>query len=210
MGIAVPSGGGPRRPRNPSRRPHPVPRLPRTGTRAAGCRRRRMVCQRRPGPARPRPAVGHRAARDARIISGGENIQPEEVEQVLLEHPAVRAAVCVAVPDAEFGSRPAAFLALAYGPLPPPDLEFHLGARLARFKHRYATSRYQPSRPAKAVRPAPRSRSRAPRSQPLPHVRSPAQDEAPDSALSPAPSLHHGTPADGRKGCSADELQYHR
>ena len=57
--------------------------------------------------------------RDARFISGGENIQPEEVERALLEHPAVLAAVCVAVPDTEFGSRPAAFLALASGPLPP-------------------------------------------------------------------------------------------
>ena len=73
--------------------------------------------------------------RDARFISGGENIQPEEVEQALLEHPAVLAAVCVAVPDTEFGSRPAAFLALASGPLPPSDLEAHLDARLARFKH---------------------------------------------------------------------------
>ena len=73
--------------------------------------------------------------RDARFISGGENIQPEEVEQALREHPAVLAAVCVAVPDPEFGSRPAAFLALASGPFPPPDLEAHLDARLARFKH---------------------------------------------------------------------------
>ena len=73
--------------------------------------------------------------RDARFISGGENIQPEEVEQALLEHPAVLAAVCVAVPDTEFGSRPAAFLSVRRGPLPPADLERHLDARLARFKH---------------------------------------------------------------------------
>ena len=73
--------------------------------------------------------------RDARFISGGENIQPEEVEQALLEHPAVLAAVCVAVPDPEFGSRPAAFLALDSGPLPPSDIDAHLDARLARFKH---------------------------------------------------------------------------
>ena len=73
--------------------------------------------------------------RDARFISGGENIQPEEVEQALREHPAVLAAVCVAVPDPEFGSRPAAFLVLESGPLPPADMEHHLGARLARFKH---------------------------------------------------------------------------
>ena len=73
--------------------------------------------------------------RDVRFISGGENIQPEEVEQALREHPAVLAAVCVAVPDPEFGSRPAAFLALESGPLPPPELETHLDTRLARFKH---------------------------------------------------------------------------
>lgn len=73
--------------------------------------------------------------RGARFISGGENIQPEEVEQALLEHPAVLAATCVAVPDQEFGSRPAAFLSVRRGPLPPADLEPHLEARLARFKH---------------------------------------------------------------------------
>lgn len=73
--------------------------------------------------------------RDARFISGGENIQPEEVEQALLEHPAVLAATCVALPDPEFGSRPAAFLGVAGGPLPPAGLERHLDARLARFKH---------------------------------------------------------------------------
>ena len=73
--------------------------------------------------------------RDARFISGGENIQPEEVEQALLAHPAVLAAVCVAVPDPDFGRRPAAFLALASGPLPPSDIEVHLAPLLTRFKH---------------------------------------------------------------------------
>ena len=88
--------------------------------------------------------------RDARFISGGENIQPEEVEQALLAHPAVLAAVCVAVPDPEFGRRPAAFLALASGPLPPSDIEVHLDPRLARFKHpiRYFA---MPSPPADAA-----------------------------------------------------------
>ena len=88
--------------------------------------------------------------RDARFISGGENIQPEEVERALLAHPAVLAAVCVAVPDREFGSRPAAFLAVDSGPLPPPDIEAHLATRLARFKHpvRYFTLPVVPSAPA--------------------------------------------------------------
>lgn len=85
--------------------------------------------------------------RDARFISGGENIQPEEVERALLEHPAVLAAVCVAVPDPEFGSRPAAFLSVASGALPPRDIEPHLTPRLARFKHpvRYFPLPAQPS-----------------------------------------------------------------
>ena len=88
--------------------------------------------------------------RDARFISGGENIQPEEVERALLEHPAVLAAVCVAVPDREFGSRPAAFLAVDSFPLPPPDIEAHLATRLARFKHpvRYFALPAVPSAPA--------------------------------------------------------------
>ena len=99
--------------------------------------------------------------RDARFISGGENIQPEEVEQALLAHPAVLAAVCVAVPDTEFGSRPAAFLALASGPLPPSDIEAHLDARLARFKHpvRYFAL---PATPSASADPASGSADPAP------------------------------------------------
>ena len=95
--------------------------------------------------------------RDARFISGGENIQPEEVEQALLEHPAVTAAVCVPVADAEFGSRAVAFLALRTGPCPPADLEHHLNARLARFKQ---PVRYLPL-PAGAPATAPLKHLRA-------------------------------------------------
>ncbi len=42
---------------------------------------------------------------DAVIVSGGENVHPEEVESVLLEHPAVRAACVVGLPDPEWGQR---------------------------------------------------------------------------------------------------------
>ncbi len=87
---------------------------------------------------------------DARFISGGENVQPEEVEQALLEHPAVTAAVCVPIPDAEFGCRAAAFLTVQSGPLPPPDLDRHLGERLTRFKH---PARYFALPPAGAAGP---------------------------------------------------------
>ncbi len=48
--------------------------------------------------------------KDNMFISGGENIQPEEIERILLKHPAVDRAIVVAVSDKEFGRRPAAFV----------------------------------------------------------------------------------------------------
>lgn len=39
------------------------------------------------------------------IVTGGENVDPAEVESVLVTHPAVRAVVVAGVPDAEWGSR---------------------------------------------------------------------------------------------------------
>jgi O-succinylbenzoic acid--CoA ligase len=47
---------------------------------------------------------------DRLIISGGENIQPEEIETVLLKHPKVHRAAVVGIPDKTFGERPIAFL----------------------------------------------------------------------------------------------------
>ncbi len=51
------------------------------------------------------------------IISGGANIYPREVEEVLLLHPAVREAAVVGAPDAEWGERVVAVLSLT------PDAE---------------------------------------------------------------------------------------
>ncbi|WP_211829091.1 o-succinylbenzoate--CoA ligase [Kistimonas asteriae] len=48
--------------------------------------------------------------RDNMFISGGENIQPEEIEKALLALPGVRQAVVVPVSDREFGQRPVAFV----------------------------------------------------------------------------------------------------
>ena len=48
--------------------------------------------------------------RDAMIISGGENIQPEEIEAVLLGIPEIQQVCVVGVSDAEFGQRPVAFI----------------------------------------------------------------------------------------------------
>lgn len=47
---------------------------------------------------------------DNMFISGGENIQPEEIENVLLSLEGIEQAIVVPVPDAEYGQRPAAFL----------------------------------------------------------------------------------------------------
>lgn len=44
------------------------------------------------------------------IISGGSNIYPREVEEILLLHPLVREAAVVGVPDREWGERPVAFI----------------------------------------------------------------------------------------------------
>ena len=48
--------------------------------------------------------------KDNMIISGGENIYPEEIEARLLEIDSVRHAIVVAVPDSRFGQRPVAFV----------------------------------------------------------------------------------------------------
>jgi len=47
---------------------------------------------------------------DALIISGGENIDPVRIEQVLMSHPSVTEAVVLGRPDPTWGERPVAFV----------------------------------------------------------------------------------------------------
>ena len=49
---------------------------------------------------------------DNMFVSGGENIWPEEIERVLMEHCGIEQAVVVPVPDPEFGCRLAGFVTL--------------------------------------------------------------------------------------------------
>ncbi|MCF6092811.1 o-succinylbenzoate--CoA ligase [Microaerobacter geothermalis] len=69
------------------------------------------------------------------IISGGENIYPLEVEQVLNEIPAVDEVAVIGVPDEKWGEVPKAFVALKPGArLDEEDLKNHCFSRLARYK----------------------------------------------------------------------------
>jgi fatty-acyl-CoA synthase len=65
------------------------------------------------------------------VISGGSNIYPREVEEVLLEHPHVSEACVVGTPDAEWGEVVVAFIVGSAG---ADELDAHLLQRIARFK----------------------------------------------------------------------------
>ncbi len=47
---------------------------------------------------------------DNQFISGGENIQPEEIEQIIQQHPLVEQVFVLPIDDAEFGQRPVAMV----------------------------------------------------------------------------------------------------
>jgi cytochrome P450/acyl-CoA synthetase (AMP-forming)/AMP-acid ligase II len=72
------------------------------------------------------------------ILSGGVNIYPAEVEAVLLDHPGVRDAAVVGVPDVEYGERVLAVVEVDADRLAPaavPDeLNRYCRSRLAGFK----------------------------------------------------------------------------
>lgn len=71
-----------------------------------------------------------------RIISGGENIDPAEIEAVALADPAVAEAAVVGVADARWGEVPVLALVLRPGTvLDAARLQAAFEARLARFKH---------------------------------------------------------------------------
>ena len=72
---------------------------------------------------------------DDMIVSGGENVFPGEVEELLAAHPAVREAAAIGVPDERFGQRLRAFVVLAPGAeLSADEVREHVAANLARFK----------------------------------------------------------------------------
>jgi len=72
---------------------------------------------------------------DDMIVSGGENVFPGEVEDLLLGHPSVADVAVTGVVDAEFGQRLAAFVVLRRGAsLDAEQVRAHVRANLARYK----------------------------------------------------------------------------
>jgi fatty-acyl-CoA synthase len=72
---------------------------------------------------------------DEMIVSGGENVFPHEVEDVIARHPDVVEAAVIGVSDPEFGARLKAFVVVRPGAsLDAEAVREHVRANLARFK----------------------------------------------------------------------------
>jgi fatty-acyl-CoA synthase len=72
---------------------------------------------------------------DDMIVSGGENVFPGEVEDLLAGMPGVREVAVVGVPDDEFGQRLRAVVSLQPGAeLSEAQLQDHVRTHLARYK----------------------------------------------------------------------------
>jgi len=72
--------------------------------------------------------------KDSCFISGGENINPEEIEVALLALDQVSQAVAVPVDDKDFGQRPVAFVDSQHGDIDDAALRASLERTLPRFK----------------------------------------------------------------------------
>jgi long-chain acyl-CoA synthetase len=68
------------------------------------------------------------------IVSGGSNIYPREVEEVLLAHPGVSEACVVGRPDREWGETVVAFIVARGAPPPAAELDRLCLEHIARFK----------------------------------------------------------------------------
>jgi acyl-CoA synthetase (AMP-forming)/AMP-acid ligase II len=72
---------------------------------------------------------------DEMIVSGGENVFPREVEDLLADHDAVDEVAVIGVADEQFGQRLKAFVVVTRGARVDPDeLKDHVKANLARYK----------------------------------------------------------------------------
>lgn len=68
------------------------------------------------------------------IVSGGENVYPAEIEQVLMGHPSIQEAGVIGQPDERWGQVPVGFVVLRFGEV-LPELDSYLEQHLAKYKH---------------------------------------------------------------------------
>jgi fatty-acyl-CoA synthase len=71
---------------------------------------------------------------DDMIVSGGENIFPREVEDLLADHESVAEVAVIGVDDEDFGQRLVAFVVPSKGEVEGDQLKRYVGSRLARHK----------------------------------------------------------------------------
>ena len=70
---------------------------------------------------------------DEMIVSGGENVYPREVEDLLAGHPKVGEVAVIGIPDQEFGQALKAVI-VARGELSPNEVKDYVRSNLARYK----------------------------------------------------------------------------
>lgn len=71
---------------------------------------------------------------DDMIVSGGENVFPREVEDLLADHASVSEVAVIGVEDKDFGQRLVAFIVPAGDGVDDDELKAHVRSRLARHK----------------------------------------------------------------------------
>src|SRR3954454_9520338 len=72
---------------------------------------------------------------DEMIVSGGENVFPREVEDLLSDHEAISEAAVIGVDDEEFGQRLKAFVVTAEGSeISEDEIRTHIKSHLANYK----------------------------------------------------------------------------
>lgn len=102
------------------------------------------------------------------VVSGGSNVYPREVEEVLLMHPQVAEAAVIGRRDAEWGEVVVAFV-VARGPVDAAALDAHCLQHIARFK-RPKHYRFVESLPKNAYGKVPKTALRALDAEPPPSL----------------------------------------